>query len=201
MPSLCFSLFPIPLASVHVLFLNCAVLCIAAFLFLNYLSVFGAEWSVLRFFHCSLLPTCLSWAIDRFGSCQIMLASARRGAGGAGGAWSQPAPAQDHSDLCVFNTLIAGADRERMVAMITHPQLSQIWMEGPFIKKKIIFFFFYCLETSFSLGGRHLHACVCACTCRGEDSVRGCGHGWGWLEAPWWGGVINFYWLENGNFF
>lgn len=55
-----------------------------------------------------------------------MLASAWRGAGGDGGAWSQPVPVQDHSDLCVFNTLIAGADRERMVAMITHPQLSQI---------------------------------------------------------------------------
>lgn len=43
----------VPLASAHVLFLNRALLCIAAFLFLNYLSVFGAEWSALRLFHCS----------------------------------------------------------------------------------------------------------------------------------------------------
>lgn len=43
----------------HGLFLNLAGLCIAAFLFLNYLSGIGAEWSVLRS-PCSLLPTCLS---------------------------------------------------------------------------------------------------------------------------------------------
>lgn len=49
------------------LFLNTtAVLCIVVVLFLNYLSLFGAEWSSMFFHHCSLEPMCLSsaWLTD-----------------------------------------------------------------------------------------------------------------------------------------
>lgn len=43
-----------------------AVLCIAVVLFLNYLSLFGTEWSSMFFYHCSLEPMCLSstWLTD-----------------------------------------------------------------------------------------------------------------------------------------
>lgn len=53
------------------LFLNpAAVFCIAAVLFLNYLSLFGAEWSSM-FFSGLLIRTHTSVfsLVDRFGSC------------------------------------------------------------------------------------------------------------------------------------
>lgn len=42
------------------------MLFIAVVLFLNYLSLFGAEWSSMFFYHCSLEPMCLSstWLTD-----------------------------------------------------------------------------------------------------------------------------------------
>lgn len=76
-----------------------------------------------------------------------------RGAGGADGLCLLPVPAQGHSPLCVFNTLLAGADGEGMVAMITHPPLLQIRREGPFLNQNALL-----LPGAPAL---QLHACVC----------------------------------------
>lgn len=132
--------------------------------------------------HVSVLSHWQIWFMSNHASLSL-----ERGWRGWWGSVTACASAGSARSVCVLYPL-AGADREGMVAMITHPHLSQIWMEGPFLKKKVKLKL-HCLETGFSLGRRHLHARVCARMCRGEDNVRDCGHGWGWLKAPWWGSV------------